>query len=72
MAKAQLLFNTVFPLTQAMFWDSNPSPVKRALSEFGLIDNNLRMPLAPMSETREDEFIALLVETDKKLKELVL
>ena len=55
-----------------MFWDSNPSPVKRALSEFGLIDNNLRMPLAPMSETREDEFIALLVETDKKLKELVL
>ena len=55
-----------------MFWDSNPSPVKRALSEFALIDNNLRMPLAPMSEKREDEFIALLIETDKKLKELVL
>ncbi len=70
--KAQMLFETVFPLTEAMFWDSNPSPVKRALSEFGLIKNVLRAPMSPMSEDHEAEFISLLKKTEKNLKELVL
>lgn len=70
--KAQMLFETVFPLTEAMFWDSNPSPVKLALCEFGLIKNNLRLPMSPMNKEREDEFLKLLRKTEKDLKELVL
>ena len=70
--KAQMLFETVFPLTEAMFWDSNPSPVKRALSEFGLIKNVLRAPMSPMSKDKEAQFVELLKKTEKDLKELVL
>ena len=70
--KLRCFFETVFPLTEAMFWDSNPSPVKLALCEFGLIKNNLRLPMSPMNKEREDEFLKLLRKTEKDLKELVL
>lgn len=72
LAKAQMLFEAVFPLSEAMFWDSNPSPVKRALCEFGYIKNVLRAPMSPMSKEIDDDFISLLKKTQNNLKELVL
>ena len=38
-------------LHTALFLESNPIPVKWAMSRMGLIENALRLPLTPMSET---------------------
>ena len=40
----------LFPLHQALFVEPNPIPVKWALSQLGLIENVLRLPLTPLSE----------------------
>lgn len=40
----------LLPLHQLMFVESNPIPVKWALSQMKLIDNELRMPLTPLTE----------------------
>lgn len=38
-------------IIDALFLDGNPGGAKAALSILGLIDNNLRLPLAPVSES---------------------
>ncbi|MBN1880421.1 4-hydroxy-tetrahydrodipicolinate synthase [bacterium] len=38
----------LFPLCKAMFIETNPMPVKAALSMMGLIENELRLPLVPV------------------------
>ncbi|MBI5695107.1 MAG: 4-hydroxy-tetrahydrodipicolinate synthase [Nitrospirae bacterium] len=38
------------PLNQAMFFETNPIPVKTALGMMGKINPELRLPLCPMSE----------------------
>ncbi|MBI5190538.1 MAG: 4-hydroxy-tetrahydrodipicolinate synthase [Nitrospirae bacterium] len=38
------------PLNQAMFFETNPIPVKTALGMMGRINPELRLPLCPMSE----------------------
>lgn len=48
--EARQLFHRLYPLTQAIFLESNPIPVKRALAHWGLIADELRLPLLPMSE----------------------
>ena len=37
------------PLFKGLFIETNPMPVKAALAKMGLIENNLRLPLVPMS-----------------------
>jgi 4-hydroxy-tetrahydrodipicolinate synthase len=39
----------LFPLFQALFYESNPIPVKAAMAQLGLLKNELRLPLTPMS-----------------------
>ena len=52
--RARELFYQLFPLCQAMFYETNPVPVKTAMAMLGIIDDELRLPLAPMaSATRE-------------------
>jgi 4-hydroxy-tetrahydrodipicolinate synthase len=46
-AKARDLDNLMQPLHKAMFTESNPIPVKAALSIMGMIENNIRLPLTP-------------------------
>jgi len=48
--KARELNNRLLPLHQKLFVETNPAPVKWALSEMGLIEYGLRLPLAPLSE----------------------
>lgn len=43
----------VLPLTRALFLESNPGPVKYALSRLGLIKNELRLPLVPVRPETE-------------------
>jgi len=52
--RARELFYQLFPLCQAMFYETNPVPVKTAMAMLGIIEDELRLPLAPMaSATRE-------------------
>jgi len=44
----------LFPLFTALFFETNPIPVKEALALMGKIDGELRLPLSPMApDTRE-------------------
>ena len=48
--QARKIFYKLFPLCQAMFYETNPVPVKTSLALMGKIKEGLRLPLAPMSE----------------------
>lgn len=49
--KARELFFKLYPLCQAMFYETNPVPVKTSLALMGKIEDELRLPMAPMSES---------------------
>jgi len=55
--KARELHLTLAPLIRAMFLETNPIPVKKAVELMGLPAGNLRLPLAPIS-----------IDNEKKLK----
>jgi 4-hydroxy-tetrahydrodipicolinate synthase len=46
---AKALFYKLFPLCQAMFYETNPIPVKTSLALMGKIQDELRLPLVPMA-----------------------
>ena len=50
MAAAREQHLRLFPLFKGMFVETNPIPVKAALSMLGMIRNELRLPLTPLSE----------------------
>ena len=58
--KARELFYKLLPLSQAMFYESNPIPVKTSLSLMGKIDGEMRLPLAPMSSTNRERLVKVL------------
>lgn len=62
-AEAAALQCKLLPLTNALFSEVNPIPVKAAVSAMGFGDENLRMPLTPM----EDDTRAGLYEQMRKL-----
>jgi 4-hydroxy-tetrahydrodipicolinate synthase len=47
--EARERFFRLFPLCKAMFYETNPIPVKTALALMGKIDGEMRLPLSPMS-----------------------
>lgn len=49
--KALELQDRLTPLSDALFTDTSPGPVKYALAKLGLIHESLRLPLVPASET---------------------
>jgi 4-hydroxy-tetrahydrodipicolinate synthase len=52
----------VFPIYKAMFVESNPIPVKAALALMGLISDELRLPLSPLSEQNRAKLKIILKE----------
>ncbi len=50
-AKACLINDALQPLIHALFADASPAPVKYALSKWGMIKNDLRLPLTSANET---------------------
>ena len=48
------------PLNKALFVESNPIPVKWAVSEMGLMEPHIRLPLTPYSERCHDEMRAAM------------
>ena len=47
--QARERFFKIFPLCRAMFYETNPIPVKTALGLMGRIDGEMRLPLSPMA-----------------------
>ncbi|MBI4413767.1 MAG: 4-hydroxy-tetrahydrodipicolinate synthase [candidate division NC10 bacterium] len=48
--RAQELHLRLFPLCQAMFYETNPIPVKTAMKLLGLGNGQMRLPMTPMGE----------------------
>jgi 4-hydroxy-tetrahydrodipicolinate synthase len=54
-SKAKELFYRLFPLCRAMFYESNPIPVKTALAMMGKISGEMRLPLSPMAKANSEK-----------------
>ncbi|MFC1580954.1 4-hydroxy-tetrahydrodipicolinate synthase [Thermodesulfobacteriota bacterium] len=52
---AQKLFFKLLPLCQAMFYETNPIPVKTSLAMMGKIDGELRLPMCPLAPANKDK-----------------
>lgn len=50
------------PLAKAMFIETNPIPVKTALSMMGMINEELRLPLCKMSDTNKEKLRKVLLD----------
>lgn len=60
----------LLPVTEALFIESNPGPLKVILEKRGLGGNFLRAPLAPVSKNSYDTIMAALDSTSRRLSEL--
>jgi len=58
--KAMAMHRKYFPLFAGVFLDTNPIPVKAALAMLGLIEEEYRLPLCPMSKVLKDKLAACL------------
>ena len=61
-AGARKLQLDLLPLTNALFSEVNPIPVKAAMAAMGYTENSLRLPLTPMEKAHEDVLLALMRE----------
>jgi 4-hydroxy-tetrahydrodipicolinate synthase len=55
LAEARKLHYKMWPLTEAMFYETNPVPVKTAMKMLGKVTGEVRQPLCPMSKANEDK-----------------
>ena len=55
LAKARALHYKMWPLMEAMFFETNPTPAKTALKMMGKITGEVRQPLCLMSAANEDK-----------------
>ena len=67
--KAKALHYKLFALCRAMFIETNPIPIKRAMKLLGFCEDELRLPLCPMSEHNEKNLIKALKEFGLSIKE---
>ncbi len=58
--KSRELFYKLLPLSKAMFFETNPIPVKTSLGLMGKINEEMRLPLAPMSSNNRERLIKAL------------
>ena len=54
-ARAKDLYFRLLPLCQAMFYETNPVPVKTSLGMMGKINDELRLPLTPMAPANHEK-----------------
>lgn len=60
MKTARQIHYEIAPLIRALFTETNPVPVKRAVELIGLNTGHLRLPLAPISSENEQKLIDCL------------
>jgi len=68
MGTARDLHYKLLPLSDAMFVETNPIPVKGALAMMGKIGNELRLPLVPLSESVTGEVRQALIDFGIELR----
>jgi 4-hydroxy-tetrahydrodipicolinate synthase len=61
-ARARAAHLRTVPLTDALFAESSPQPLKAALAMLGRIDGEIRLPLVPCSEATREKVRAALGE----------
>lgn len=59
-AKAREIHYELLPLMKANFWESNPTIVKSALHQMGMIEEVLRLPLVPAGREHQQPLADLL------------
>ena len=59
-AEATALDDTLQPLNKALFCESNPIPVKWAVSKMGLMAPHIRLPLTPFSEQYHEKMLSAM------------
>jgi 4-hydroxy-tetrahydrodipicolinate synthase len=62
LARARSLHYRLMPLVDALFCETNPVPVKAALALRGLIHEELRLPLVPISNVNRERLRAVMKE----------
>ena len=67
--EARELHARLLPLMDANFIESNPIPVKAALTAMGLIENNLRAPLRPLAAGLSDRLETALAAAGIALRD---
>lgn len=60
--KLQTLHRELFALNQAMFFESNPLPVKTALAAMGRCAEEWRLPLTPMQDATKVQLLVVLAQ----------
>ena len=58
----ELFLSKIYPLSNAMFYETNPIPVKTSARLMGLPSGDLRLPLSPMSENNLNKLKADLIK----------
>jgi 4-hydroxy-tetrahydrodipicolinate synthase len=61
-SKAKELHYKIYPLSRAMFIETNPLPVKTAMARMGLIEAEWRLPLDGMKKENEERLEKALAE----------
>jgi 4-hydroxy-tetrahydrodipicolinate synthase len=56
---------TILPAVRAVFAETNPGPVKYALSKLGFCENSLRLPLVPVRPETERQIDQALAQMQK-------
>jgi 4-hydroxy-tetrahydrodipicolinate synthase len=60
--RAREVHYRLLPLVEALFCETNPIPVKAALAMRGLIDEEIRLPLLPISDPNREQLRVALKE----------
>lgn len=60
LAGAVAIHHSLYPLFNAMFYETNPIPVKTALGMMNLMSDELRLPLCPMSQANRQKLADVL------------
>jgi 4-hydroxy-tetrahydrodipicolinate synthase len=61
-ATARAVNRKFFRLMQAHFWEASPAPVKATMKMLGLLEENLRLPMVPVTEGTRERLRALIGE----------
>ena len=61
--EAEQLNNSIAVLHQILFCESNPIPVKWALSDMGLIGTGIRLPLTVLAESYQPQVHQALLDS---------
>ena len=69
--KARNLHNKLYPVFRKLFMAPNPTPVKAALADMGLINNYVRQPLVRLTEDEKSELMSTIKSTRANLMALL-